>query len=103
MNGVAWKLKHPRATLATLGYIPGFLSTADPRPAREQFEENYVYGGEWHRLPPGMVTESFLKDSPDDRPLIAEAKLRDETIRVYAGAWVTITQADGSAMIQEGK
>lgn len=39
-----WILVHPKATHATLGFVPDFLSTDDERPAREQIKENYVRG-----------------------------------------------------------
>jgi hypothetical protein len=36
---------HPRCTPDHVGFIPTFLDTDDPRPAREQFQERNVYGG----------------------------------------------------------
>lgn len=100
---VSWELKHPQATFEMLGFIPMFLIGADPRPAREQFDDRYGMGGDWHPLTHmgWRVTDRGL-EYPGDPPmaLIAEAKLRDEVIRLYNCAWVTITQPDGSVLIQ---
>lgn len=46
-----WVLFHPKMTPEMLGLIPSFLSESDPRPAREQFDENYQHGGGWRPLP----------------------------------------------------
>lgn len=85
--------------LEELGLIPMFVSEADSRPAREQFDENYQHGGGWspfkgHSFDP----KTFELSYPDDPPLkpIAVATLRDETIIVYDYAFVLILQKDGS-------
>lgn len=91
----SWTFKHPRANAETLGIIPFFLSLADPRPAKEQFDSNYVGG--WRHLKGFTMTEDailFPGDPP--MPLLAETRLRDETIRLYASAWVAIVQPDGT-------
>lgn len=93
-----WVMLHPQATIETLGYIPFFISEADPRPAREQFDANYQHGGGWTSfkgftmLPDGSL--SYPGDPPV--PLLAETKLRDEVIRFYLHSWVAIIQPDGS-------
>lgn len=97
-----WALIHPRASMDMLGNIPLFISEDDPRSAREQINANYIYGG-WRPMG-GFVMQSNLLswpaggDGPDNRPriLIAEARLRDETIRFYDGSWLAIIQADGT-------
>lgn len=81
-----------------LGYIPDLVSEDDPRPARQQFHDNYSHGGGWDPF------KGFTKDAdgqityPGDPPLrpLFLAMLRDEEITVYPHAWVMITQPDGS-------
>lgn len=93
-------LKHPRATQEMLGFIPEFLSTQDPRPAVEQLDANYSHGGGWHDFEGFKMTETGIKYPGDpEMKLLAEAKLRDETIRVYECAWVAVVQPDGSFRI----
>lgn len=92
-----WIKKHPEATLGMMGYIQGFLSEFDPRPAREQFDSAYAHGGGWlpsrgfKLLPNGNIR---YPGDPEVRMLF-EAKLREETIRFYEHAWVMILQPDG--------
>ena len=82
-----------------IGYLPTFVSAADPRPAREQMDDAYAHGGGWR------PSNGFALDAndgslhyPDDPPMpvLAAAELRDETINVYPHAWVGIVQKDGS-------
>ena len=93
-----WIAKHPLAHPDMLGFLPDMLSEADPRPAREQFHENYRHGGGWKpfkghtMLPNGDLA---YPGDPDTK-LLYETKLRDETIRFYAYSWVAIIQPDGS-------
>jgi len=87
-----------------LGYIPQMLSEADPRPAKEQLDEGYRHGGGWQPFPRHIGGTGFAMlpsgnmQYPDDpeTQLLAETRLRDETIRVYLHAWVAIVQPDGS-------
>ena len=89
---------HPQCTPDTVGFIPTFLDHADPRPAREQFQERYVYGG-W-RNQPGFTegNEPFSLNYPGDPPLLPMALIpfRDENIIVYRHGYVGIWQKDGS-------
>jgi hypothetical protein len=93
-----WELRHPKATADMLGHIPDFVSEDDPRPARQQFDANYQHGGGWTMirgfamLPNGDL--HYTGDPPYE--LIAEARLRDEVVRFYRGAFVAIVQADGT-------
>lgn len=91
-------LLHPRCTHDHVGFIPTFLDENDPRPAREQFAERYVYGG-WRNqegFEKGNVRYSLkYPGDPTLRP-IATMKLRDETIMIYDHAYVAIWQPDGS-------
>ena len=85
--------------LDVLGYIPQMVSEGDPRPAREQFHDNYAHGGGWS--PIGRWTfnpnDQSIKYPGDERLLpLAVAKLRDETIYVYESAWVCIVQPNGA-------
>jgi hypothetical protein len=89
-----WELKHPRAAMDMLGVVPDFLSDQDHRSARDQINERYVGG--WKPISGFSFPDEFLR-CPDEppRPLIAETKLRDETIKFYNGAWVAIIQPTG--------
>jgi hypothetical protein len=88
---------HPRATLDSWGYIPTFLNGDDPRPAKEQFNERYVYGG-WNPF------KGFTKDEKDglhypgdpvQKP-ISEILFRNERILLYPASWVCVIEPDGS-------
>lgn len=93
---MTWTLKHPQATFEMLGFIPSFLDDNDPRPAKEQFNANYVGG--WNPFPGFTMQPDGTLSYPSDPPtrLLAETKLRDEIIRFYEYAWVAIIQPDGS-------
>ena len=97
-EGMHWYLVHPMAPEA-LGYIPNFLSVADPRPAKEQFNERYVFGG-WKPFGTGKwkMNDKFELLYPGDPPTVPVAwtMLRDERIVVYVHEWVAIIQPDGS-------
>jgi hypothetical protein len=105
MNGRS-AVNHPHVLILDMryadpnyvGYIPTFLDRDDPRPAREQFQERYAYGG-W-RPQDGFVAikGSPMLQYPGDPPLhpIAVMKLRQEMIFVYLHGYVAIFQKDGS-------
>lgn len=92
-----WAMIHPRATIDMLGYVPDFLSDSDPRPAREQFDENYQFGG-WKPIVGFTLDEARDLHYPGDPPLppVAERKLRDERILMYPHALFVVIQPDGS-------
>lgn len=79
-----------------VGTIPTFLDLDDPRPAAEQFEERYVFGG-WCAQR-GFTNNGMILQYPEDPPLhpIAVMMLRDEMICIYPYAYVAIFQPDGS-------
>lgn len=91
-----WVAKHPQFRPDMLGYIPTFLNEDDPRPVREQF--NHAYSGGWRPFPGFEMLPNGDMAYPGDPPteLLAETKLRNETIRFYDCAWVAIVQPDGS-------
>lgn len=93
-----WKMLHPRATMEHLGYIPGFLSEDDPRPAKEQLHANYAHGGGWRPMSNFKLMNLNALQYPSDPVLlpIASTKLRNETICIYECAIVAIVQPDGS-------
>lgn len=82
-----------------IGIIPRFLDPRDPRPAVDQFNENYAHGGGWSSMT-GWVFDPKTHSIkyPGDPALlpIASMNLREETIFVYQHAWVCIVQPDGS-------
>lgn len=81
-----------------LGLIPQFLRSDDPRPAREQLNERYQFGG-WQPMSGFTLGEKLLTlNYPDDPPLkpFGFAILREEVIAVYPHGWVAIFQMDKS-------
>lgn len=87
---------HPYVTVT--GYLPSFLSEDDPRPAREQIDANYGHGGGWRPFLMGMTLKGNALHFPGDPPypLVAKAKLRDETLLLFKFSWLAIVQPDGS-------
>jgi hypothetical protein len=82
-----------------VGLIPSFLVEQDPRPAREQFDERYSFGGGWRP----MANFTFNRITkvlryPGDPPFkpIARIEFRKEQIYIYESAFVCIVQEDGS-------
>lgn len=94
----AWTLIHPRMTTDMLGYVPLFFDTLDPRSAREQINTNYSHGGGWHPIHGFEMLPNGNLKYPGDPPtrLLAETKLRGETIRFYEHSWLLILQPDGT-------
>lgn len=95
---ITFKLLYPGMTAEHLGFIPLFFSEDDPRPAKEQLDENYAHGGGWRPMEKWKHIGVHRIQYPGDEPLepVAEAHLRDETICLYEGAWVAIFHKDGS-------
>jgi hypothetical protein len=93
-------LVHPKATQEHLGFIPGFFSEHNPKPAKEQIHKNYQHGGGWYKLDgfKRLNDTGFKIKYPGDPALqiLATAKLRDETIVIYQDAFVGIFQPDGT-------
>lgn len=95
---------HPQA-LDLIGMIPDFLYPADPRPAAEQFNEHYAFGGGWRPMDGWethhSVTGELIIRYPGDPPYqpVAQIEFRSERVWVYSHAWVAIEQPDGSVEI----
>jgi hypothetical protein len=91
----------PRLQPDHVGFIPDFLDLDDPRPAREQFEERYVYGG-W-RPQDGftVASEGWTLHYPGDPPLkpLAAIPFRDELIIIYRHAYVGIFADQGETFL----
>jgi len=86
--------------LEGLGFIPSFISAANPASAKEQIDANYAHGGGWrssNSFTMGKDQELISKypEDPDLFPL-AIGHLRDEIIYFYDYAWTAIVQPDGS-------
>lgn len=83
------------------GYIPWFLDEDDPRPAKEQINQNYISG--WNEFE-GFILHDWKKPDraylsyPDDPPMRekSRAKLRDETLILFQSDWFAIVQPDGT-------
>jgi hypothetical protein len=90
---------HPRATMDHIGLIPNFLVEEDPRPASEQFDERYNFGGGWRPMSNfKMDPKTFVLKYPGDPTFapIARIEFRKERIFIYEHAFVCIVQEDGS-------
>ena len=99
---ITFKILDQRYTKEALGLIPDFLVETDPRPAAEQFHDNYSHGGGWQPMSGWQAGPTGEMLYTGESPLnpIAMSTLHDrEIIRVYPNAWVTITQTDGSFQI----
>lgn len=81
-----------------IGIIPQMLDIRDPRPAVVQLNGGYAYGGGWHSFDGFTMEVNGDLSYPDDpiTKCVAEAEFRNETIRVYEHAWVSIQQDDGT-------
>lgn len=78
------------------GYLPIMLDEGDPASAKEQINWNYQHGGGWHPYNGFRYTPRALYHPGDPpMPCVAYAKLRDEMLRLYRGAWLAIENSDG--------
>jgi hypothetical protein len=111
---IRFTLIHPEACEEYLGLVPFFVSQVDPRPCKEQIDENYQHGGGWrsidgfkieHELSPlEKVTSPYVMAQrltlkyPGDDPLtpVAVAQNHNETLVLYDGAFLAIFQPDYS-------
>lgn len=98
MTHPVWTMIHPRMTPEMLGYVPLFFDENDPRPAREQIDDNYGHGGGWHSVQGFEMLPSGKLSCSGNPPiqLLAETRLRNETIRFYEHSWLVVIQPDGS-------
>jgi len=94
---VKWQLLHPRMKLENLGYLRFFLHKDDRRPAAEQINERYRYGG-WESFKGFESLGDGKLSYPGDPVLIplACAYLRTEVIYFYEHDWVAVFQPNGS-------
>lgn len=94
---IDWELLHPRMTYEHLGFLPDFFSEHDPRPAKEQINSNYRFGG-WQKFDGFKLGADNSLKYPGDPSLepLAQAQLRDELIILYQSSWVAIIQPDRS-------
>jgi len=89
-----WITEHPDVDL---GFLPSFFDEDDPRPAREQIDANYKFGGGW--IP---QSEFIMRDGlllyPGDPPYqpLAMTNMRDEILIFYTHAFLAIIQPDGT-------
>lgn len=92
-----WTFIHPRMTYEHLGFIPGWLDEDDPRPAKEQLNSGYAFGG-WQPFKGFTLNRDNSLSYPGDPPMkpMAVALLRDEMIVFYPHSWVGIIQSNRS-------
>jgi hypothetical protein len=94
---MTWVRLHPEATLEHVGLIPSFLDADDPRPAAEQFNARYQFGG-WSPLPRFTLIEGLGLSYPGD-PILAPlyaTRLHDEIVVIYSAGFVAIVQPGGT-------
>lgn len=84
------------------GFIPQWLSEADPRPAVEQIHAAYGHGGGWNDFEgfslSGAPEIGYYLSYPGDPPTheLSRATLRDETLVLFQHSWFAVIQPDGS-------
>jgi hypothetical protein len=90
-------LLHKGARPEDLGLLPYMLDPFDPRPASQQFDDNYQHGGGWMPIMGFLLEDGRLK-YPGDPPLspIGMLTLNDEVIVFFEHALVCVVQKDGS-------
>lgn len=90
-------LLHPRATAYHLGQVPAWLDESDPRPAREQINEKYRFGG-WSDFKGTTLGKGNAMCYPGDPPQlpIAEICFRKERLFAYQNEFWAIKEADGN-------
>lgn len=93
---MTWIKHHPGVDL---GYLPSFLLEEDPRPAKDQINERYTFGGFRPAKGNGFTLHADNSFSypgdPRQHPL-AQTQLRDELIVLYPYDFVAIIQPDRS-------
>lgn len=98
-----WEILHPELTIDALGYLPSFIRDDDPRPAAEQIDDRYVWGGwrPFEGFSAVAVKGGRAIQYPGDPILepIAERRLRDEVIAMYPSSWVAVFQPSGEFSI----
>lgn len=94
-----WEFLHPEMRIEHLGFLPHWLSTDNPWPAKDQIDRNYGHGGGWQSFTGFKLNKETLELSypgdPAMKPL-AKTKLRDETVIFYPHSWVGILNDNGS-------
>jgi hypothetical protein len=93
---MTWELLVPGMTPEHLGLLPLMLDENDPRPAKDQFNENYSHGGGWRPMKGFKLQPDNSLTYPEDEPLkpLAQLQFRNELIVFYDHAWVAIIHKD---------
>jgi hypothetical protein len=101
-NGIAWKLDPNNfyqgmksvEIVDHLGLIPHFVHREDTRHPVEQLTERYGFGPLTH-MSGGILTEDGVYRYPEDPDLypLAEARVNQETVRVYPYGIVAVGPA----------
>lgn len=94
-------LIHPQATFEHLGLWPDIFDAEDPRPAREQVNDRYDYGGGWRPMRGfEMDMNTAGLSYPGDPELLpfarCELPLTQEVVWFYPHSQIAIVQMDGS-------
>ena len=98
MSHPEWTIIQNRILQDWLHVIRRMLDTDDPRPAREQVNDNYPYGGGWQPFPGFTLAANNNLLYPGDPPMRPRAytQLRDEQVVLYDHDWIAIIQPDRS-------
>lgn len=81
------------------GYLPQIITSADPRPVKEQIADRYAHGGGYRPFT-GFTfdpAEGVLKyDGDPPYTMIAAAVINHERVILFDASWVMIMQSDGT-------
>jgi hypothetical protein len=93
---IVWEMLHPAMTLDHLGFLVNWLDDYDPRPAKDQFNENYQHGGGWYPFAGFKLNPDNSLSYPGDPPLrpLAQCQFRNELVVFYEHSWVAIIHKD---------
>lgn len=84
------------------GFLPGFFSVHDERPAYEQLVANYPFGSDFDGFKlTGSGTHDWALRYPGDPPLnvVSFAMLRGEALVLFEYSWLAIIQPDGAFVV----
>lgn len=104
VNGLNWTFHHPRASIKTLGFIPGWLHADNAAPLSAQIDQNYKHGGGWYscrKFWGGIDEDGQLLSKPEDGeaplPLIASVQHPNgQKLHFYPHEMVAVIFPDGS-------
>lgn len=101
-SGVVWKfpvtsldVSEANAKVEALGKLPWYLDSADARPAEQQFNERYSFGG-WCEQPGFTLIDGEALKYPGDSIMqpIGRCDFNGDVVLVYERAFVCVKRPD---------